>query len=207
MKICGIKNRVAQDAAVGAGADFVGYVLYPLSPRAIDPEAAGALARLLPPHVRSVGLLVDPDDALLAHVLASTAPDMVQLHGSESPRRVGEIAARAARPVIKALAIETAEDLSASEAHAASADWLLFDAKPPKSGLPGGNGLSFDWGLLADIRVRVPWMLSGGLTHANVREAIETSGAGAVDVSSGVERSRGEKDPDRIRRFVAAAKA
>jgi len=209
-KICGISTAEAMDAAVAGAAAMVGLVFYPPSPRYVTPERAAALAARVPPGVAKVGLLVDPDDALIAQVLARVPLDMLQLHGSETPRRVADIRGQAQRPVMKAIKVATAEDLAAAEAYAAVAERLLFDAKPPKhmtDALPGGNALAFDWRLLAGRSWTRPWMLSGGLDAENLAEAVAISGALAVDVSSGVEDKPGAKNPDKIAAFLAKAKA
>jgi phosphoribosylanthranilate isomerase len=207
VKICGLRSEPALDAALAGGADYVGFVFYPRSPRNIEPAAARALADKARGRAKIVALLVDPDDALLDDVIATVAPDIVQLHGAETPGRVGEIARRSGKPVMKAVAIATADDVTAAPEYAGHADRILFDAKPlPGETLPGGNGIAFDWQALAGLEGRVDFMLAGGLTPGNVGEAIRLTGARAVDVSSGVESRPGEKDPDLIRRFIQAAK-
>ena len=209
-KICGIGTAAAMDAAVAGGAALVGLVFYPPSPRYVTPDRAAALAARVPPGVAKVGMLADPDDTLIAEILARVPLDMLQLHGGESPRRVADIRNQAQRPVMKAIKIATAEDLAAAEAYAAVAERLLFDAKPPKhmkDALPGGNALSFDWRLLAGRSWARPWMLSGGLDAENLAEAVAISGALAVDVSSGVEDRPGVKNPAKIAAFLATAKA
>jgi phosphoribosylanthranilate isomerase len=207
VKICGLRSEPALDAALAGGADYVGFVFYPRSPRNIEPAAARALADKARGRAKIVALLVDPDDALLDDVIATVAPDIVQLHGAETPGRVGEIARRYGKPVMKAVAIGTADDVTTALEYAGHADRILFDAKPlPGETLPGGNGIAFDWQALAGLEGRVDFMLAGGLTPGNVGEAIRLTGARAVDVSSGVESRPGEKDPDLIRRFIQAAK-
>lgn len=209
-KICGISTAEAMDAAVAGGAAMVGLVFYPPSPRYLTPDRAAALAARVPPGVAKVGLLVDPDDALVAEVLGRVPLDILQLHGGESPRRVADIQKLAGRPVMKAIKVASAEDLEAAEPYAAVAERLLFDAKPPKHmkhALPGGNALSFDWRLLAGRSWRRPWMLSGGLTAENLAEAVAISGARAVDISSGVEDRPGVKNPAKIAAFLAKAKS
>lgn len=210
VKICGLKSSEALDAALAAGADYVGLVFYPRSPRNIDIAKAAALAARSRGRATVVALLVDPTDALVDEVMQHVAPDLLQLHGKETPERVAQIRARADRLVMKALAVETADDARQALAYRDAADLILFDAKAPKdlaNALPGGNGVPFDWRALEAVKDQVPYMLSGGLTPDNVAAAIAVTGATAVDVSSGVERAPGEKDPDLIRRFVAAAKA
>jgi phosphoribosylanthranilate isomerase len=206
-KICGINHPDAMQAAIEGGARWVGLVFYERSPRHLGPETAAQLARLAPTGVRTVGLFVDPTDEYLEHVLTQVPLDMIQLHGSETPTRVGEIRARWSVPVLKAVKVSARADLDAAAAYADAADMLLFDAKPPAkvAALPGGNGLAFDWSLLEGRRWARPWMLSGGLNPSNIAEAVRISGAEAVDVSSGVEIRPGHKDPDLIRAFLAEA--
>ncbi len=207
VKICGIKSEEALEAAIESGADFVGFVFFPKSPRYVDPDAAGRLAARAGDRIRTVALLVDPSDAELDRILTTVAPDIIQLHGAETPERVAEIRIQAARPILKAVKVATAADILAASAFPA-ADMFLFDAKPAKTAsLPGGNGVPFDWPLLAQTPPDRPYMLSGGLTADNIAEAIRVTGAQAVDTSSGVERAPGEKDPAAIRRFIEAAKA
>jgi phosphoribosylanthranilate isomerase len=209
-KICGINSPAALAAAAAGGADFVGFVFYPPSPRAVTPAQAAALSVQVPAGLGRVGLFVDADDRTIADTLATAPLDLLQLHGDESPERLAEIRRLAGLPLIKALKIAGPADLDAVARHAAVADWLLFDAKAPKSTkpeplLPGGNALSFDWRLLADCRVGRPWFLSGGLDAGNLAQAVALSGARAVDVSSGVESRRGLKSPTRIEAFLARA--
>ncbi|PWC88852.1 N-(5'-phosphoribosyl)anthranilate isomerase [Azospirillum sp. TSH100] len=208
-KICGLSEPESLRAAVAGGARYVGFVFYPRSPRAIAPPMAAELARLLPTGVRSVGLFVDPDDEFLEHVTGQVPLDLIQLHGAETPRRIAEIKARYALPVMKAVKIGGPEDLTLALEAAEVADRLLFDAKPPAkvSALPGGNGIAFDWTILAGRRWPRPWMLSGGLTVENVAEAVRVTGATEVDVSSGVEDRPGHKDPALVRAFLAAVAA
>lgn len=206
VKVCGVKDAAALDAAISAGARFVGLVLAPKSPRFVTLDQAGALAGHARGRIDVVALLVDPDDALLHTVQARLAPDWVQLHGSEGPARTAQARAFAKRGVIKALPIARAEDFAPVEAYAPAADLLLFDAKaPPGADRTGGHGAAFDWRLLSGRAIPKPWMLAGGLTPENVSQAIQLSGARAVDVSSGVEDAPGLKNPDRIAAFVAAA--
>jgi phosphoribosylanthranilate isomerase len=209
VKICGIGTPEGLTAAVAGGARAVGFVFYPPSPRAIAPEMAGSLARMLPTGVRSVGLFVDASDEQIAAVTARAAVDLLQLHGGEPPRRVAEIRARFHIPVMKAIRIATAEDLLPLAEFEAAADWILFDAKVPPSvsALPGGTGVAFDWRLLKGIRLARPWMLSGGLNAGNLAEAVAATGARMVDVSSGVEDPPGMKSPAKIAEFLSAASA
>ncbi|MBK1660841.1 phosphoribosylanthranilate isomerase [Paracraurococcus ruber] len=208
VKICGVKDAAGFDATVAAGADFVGFVFYPPSPRAVTPDAAAALSARAAGGPKRVGLFVDPTDALLAAVLAAVPLDLVQLHGEETPARAAEVRARFGRPVMKALGIAVPADLALLEAYAPVVDRFLLDAKPPPgASLPGGNAAAFDWRLVAGRAIPRPWLLAGGLTPETVRDAVRQTGAPGVDVSSGVERARGVKDPDRIAAFVSAAKA
>lgn len=209
-KICGINTIAAAATAVGAGADYIGLVFYPPSPRAVTPQQAHAIAATVPPRVRKVALLVDADDARIRQIREAVPLDLLQLHGAETPARVAEIKARFGLPVMKAVKIAGADDVAGAEAYLRAADRLLFDAKPPKDmkgALPGGNALAFDWELLAGRSWPIPWMLSGGLDAANLAEAVRISRARAVDVSSGVEDKPGVKNPDKIRAFLAVARA
>jgi phosphoribosylanthranilate isomerase len=208
VKICGLRDQANVEAALRGGAAYLGFVFFPRSPRNLTLSEAAHLAAAVPPGVAKVALTVDADDAALDALLAAVPVDMLQLHGQESPDRVAEVRARYGLPVMKAVGVAGEEDLSALETYASVADQILVDAKPPKGGdLPGGNGLAFDWRLIAGRRWPVPWMLAGGLTSANVAEAIRLTGARQVDVSSGVESAPGVKDADRIAAFLAAAGA
>ncbi len=209
VKICGVRTDDALAAALEGGAAYVGFVFYPPSPRAIAPKAAAALATRAAGRARRVGLLVDASDDEIAAVLADAELDMLQLHGHETPERVREARARFGLPVIKAVPVAGPDDIARAAAFRGVADMLLFDAKPPDraDALPGGNAAAFDWRLLADAPPDGDWMLSGGLTPQNVGQAIATARPPAVDVSSGVEVRRGEKDPALIRQFLAAAAA
>jgi phosphoribosylanthranilate isomerase len=206
IKFCGLTRPQDIHAAVSAGARYVGFVFFPKSPRNVTLDQARALALAVPPGVAKVALTVDADDATLDDLLKAVPLDMLQLHGHESPDRVTAIRARYGLPVMKALGIAEATDLAQIDRYAACADQLLIDAKPPKGAdLPGGNGLSFDWRLLAGRKYwTVPWMLAGGLTPDNVAEAVRLTGARQVDVSSGVESGAGVKDADRMAAFAAA---
>ncbi len=204
-KICGLSSAEALHAAIRGGARFVGFVFYPASRRNVTPELAAALASLVPEGVTRVGLFVDPTDALLSGALERVPLDLLQLHGSENPRRVAEIKARFGKPVMKAIPIAGPEDPDAAVPYLQVVDWLLFDAKPPRGdpkALPGGNGLAFDWQLLGGRHWSKPWMLSGGLTPKNVGDAVSATHARAVDVSSGVEIRPGVKDLDKISQFL-----
>jgi phosphoribosylanthranilate isomerase len=207
VKICGLTTEVALDAALAGGADFVGFVFCAKSPRNISPNAAGVLAGKARGSAKIVALLVDPDDEQVAEVVEAVAPDVIQLHGSETPARVEEIVRRFGRPVMKAIAIATADDVIAAGGYAGKAARILFDAKPaPGAAIPGGNGVAFDWRALTGVSDRMDFMLAGGLNPDNVAAAIALTGAPAVDVSSGVESRPGHKDPELIRRFLRAAK-
>jgi phosphoribosylanthranilate isomerase len=196
------------DAAVRGGAAYVGFVFFPKSPRHLTLSEAAGLAAAVPPGVAKVALTVDADDAALDALLAEVPVDMLQLHGHESPERVVEVRVRYGLPVMKAVGVAGEEDLSTLEVYGRVADQLLVDAKPPKGAdLPGGNGLAFDWRLIAGRRWPVPWMLAGGLTADNVAEAVRLTGARQVDVSSGVESAPGIKDAARIAAFLKAAGA
>mgnify|MGYP001434192678 CR=1 FL=1 len=207
-KICGINAPEAMAAAVEGGARYVGLVFYPPSPRCVSPEQAAALAAQAPEDVARVGLFVDADDAALRRVLDVVPLDILQLHGSETPQRVREVRERFGLKVMKAVRIAGPEDVARADLHVEAADRLLFDAQAPEGlagALPGGNGLAFDWQLLAAREWPLPWMLSGGLTAENLAEAVAATGAVCVDVSSGVEQARGVKSPEKIRRFLAVA--
>lgn len=208
-KICGLSSEEAVQTAVAGGAAYVGFVFYPPSPRALTPARAGELCAAAPSGVWRVGLFVDADDDTIRTVLDAAPIDMLQFHGHETPDRVADAKARFHRPVMKAISIAAPEDVLAAARYEDDADMLLFDAKPPRrvDALPGGNGLAFDWRLIAGKKWRRPWMLSGGLTAALLPEAVRVSGATAVDVSSGVERSPGDKDPAKIREFLAVARS
>ncbi|WP_132462066.1 phosphoribosylanthranilate isomerase [Rhodovulum marinum] len=207
VKICGLTDPASVAAAVSAGASYLGFVFFPKSPRNLGHDAARALAAEVPPGIAKVALTVDADDAALAALMDRVPIDMLQLHGHETPERVAAIRARFGLPVMKAVGIADEADLPQLAAYARVADQLLVDAKPPKTAaLPGGNGLSFDWRLIANRRWPVPWMLAGGLTPDNVAEAIRLTGAIQVDVSSGVESAPGVKDAALIDRFIAAAR-
>jgi phosphoribosylanthranilate isomerase len=206
VKICGLRQAADVETAVRAGAAYVGFVFFPKSPRNVTVAEAARLAAAVPAGVAKVALTVDADDATLDAILAGVPVDMLQLHGHESPDRVAEVRARYGLPVMKAVGVAGEADLAALDAHGRVADQLLVDAKPvPGAALPGGNGLAFDWRLIAGRRWPVPWMLAGGLTAENVAEAIRLTGARQVDVSSGVESVPGFKDPVKIEEFLDAA--
>jgi phosphoribosylanthranilate isomerase len=205
VKICGVRTPAIIETAAEAGADFVGLVFFDKSPRHLTLEAAKALAEVARGKVSTVAVLVDADDEFIATVAETVRPDLLQLHGSETPERVAEIKARTKLPVMKAIAIATPDDVALAGAFAASADRILFDAKADvAASLPGGNGVAFDWHALKGFAA--PFALSGGLTPDTVSEAIRVTGADLVDVSSGVERAPGEKDAELVTRFIRAAK-
>lgn len=207
VKICGLSEARHVNAAIDAGARYLGFVFFDRSPRAVTPVQAAALVAEVAPGVARVGLFVDPTDARLSEVLAKVPLDVIQLHGHESPQRVAEVKALTGLPVMKAVGLSGPEDLHLLTDHGLVADMLLVDAKPPEgAALPGGNGLAFDWRLLAGRRWLRPWMLAGGLTPGNVAEAVRLTGARVVDVSSGVESAPGIKDAARIDAFVTAAR-
>ncbi len=206
VKICGLTQVQDMHAVVSAGASYAGLVFYDRSPRFLTPEAARAIALAAPAGLARVGLFVDATDARLDAVLATVPLDFLQLHGSESPERMAALRARYGLPLIKAVGVADAADLPALDEYGRVSDMLLVDAKPPRgAALPGGNGLAFDWRLIAGRRWSCPWMLAGGLTAATVALAVQMTGARQVDVSSGVESAPGVKDAARIAEFVRAA--
>jgi phosphoribosylanthranilate isomerase len=215
-KICGINDAAALTAAVEGGASHVGFVFYPPSPRAVTPDAAATLSGLANSadstnrRVVRTGLFVDPDDGLIDTVVGQVPLELLQLHGNETPERVAALKRRSNRQVMKVIRVGAAADIDRAADFVGVADWLMFDALPPKSmagALPGGNALAFDWRLLAGRDWPLPWMLAGGLTADNVAEAVRLSGARVVDTSSGVEDSPGKKNPALIRAFLAAVAA
>ena len=206
IKICGVTDAAAIDAAVAARADYVGLNFCARSPRFVSAADAAALAARSGHAIRRVGVFVDADDATLAEAVAAGRLDAIQLHGDEPPERAAEVRARFGLPVWKVLAVASAADIARAGAYAGPADFILFDAKTPAGSLPGGMGLVFDWSLLAGYRGRLPWGLAGGLTPDNVGEAVRISGASLVDTSSGVESAPGVKDVDRIAAFCKAAR-
>ena len=207
VKICGLNSPDALDAALEAGADFTGFVFFEPSPRNLSFDQARTLASRVKNRAKKVALTVDADDATFERIVETLRPDILQLHGHETPGRVSDLKKRYGLPVMKALPVETKLDLKLVGDYAAVADWLLFDARAPREATrPGGLGKPFDWTLLQDIDPGIPFMLSGGLDAGNVAEALAITGASAVDVSSGVERKPGEKDPEKIRTFVRLAR-
>jgi phosphoribosylanthranilate isomerase len=208
VKICGLSTPETLDVALDAGADMVGFVFFPPSPRNISLDTARALASQVQGRARKVANTVDADDALLEKIIESLKPDILQLHGHETPQRVAAIRESFGLPVMKALAIETKSDLAAIQNYTGVADRLLFDARPPRDATrPGGLGKPFDWHLLENLNLSIPFLLSGGLQADNVAEALRITRAPGVDVSSGVESAPGVKDPDKIRAFIRAARS
>jgi phosphoribosylanthranilate isomerase len=207
VKICGLSTPEALDVALDAGADMVGFVFFPPSPRHLSLDAARSLGARVNGRAQKVALTVDADDATFEALVEAFHPDMLQLHGKETPTRVTALKKRFGLPVMKAIAVETKGDLAAVAPYAGFADRLLFDARAPREATrPGGLGKTFDWHLLENLDPGVPFMLSGGLDAGNVAEALRITRAPGVDVSSGVERAPGEKDPDKIRAFIRAAR-
>ena len=208
VKICGLSTPETLDAALDAGADMVGFVFFPASPRHVSLETARALGQRAKGRALRVALMVDADDATIANIVEALRPELLQLHGQESVARVRDIKQAFGLPVMKAVPIATSADLAPLPGYAAVADRILFDARAPKeASRPGGLGARFDWKLLSGVDPKIPFMVSGGLDAANVAEAISVTRAGGVDVSSGVERASGIKDPDMIRGFIRAARA
>ncbi len=208
VKICGLKTVDAVEAALNAGAAYIGLVFFQKSPRYVNVETAAMLANRVRGRAKIVVLLVDPDDDKVSIIVNRVQPDLIQLHGSETPERAFDIRAKFGVPVIKAVSIADADDVLGADQFSGSAELILFDAKPPEGmadALPGGNGIPFDWRMLKGIDKNMKFILSGGLNPDNVRSAIELTGASVVDVSSGVERAPGEKDPDLIRHFIREA--
>ena len=208
VKICGLATVDDVRACADAGANYMGLVFFEKSPRNITIPAARELALAAPLGLAKVALVVNPSDAELDAITATVPLDMLQLHGRETPERVAEVKARYGLPVMKAVGIADGDDLPKLESYFGVADQILVDAKPPKGGeLPGGNGLSFDWRLIAGRRWPCPWMLAGGLTPENVAEAVKMTGAKQVDVSSGVEDAPGQKNAELIQKFVQSSRA
>ena len=208
VKICGLATAATLEAALDAGADMVGLVFFAKSPRFVGLDHAHELAVQARDRAKIVALTVDAEDDLLAAIVRVVGPDLLQLHGHETPQRVAAIKQAFALPAMKAIGVSEAADFARARDYEAVADWLLIDAKPPKDAvLPGGNGRPFEWRLARDFAPKIPWLLSGGLDADNVGEAIALSGARGVDVSSGVERAPGVKDETKIAAFAAAARA
>ncbi len=207
VKICGITSSADAAQAVAAGADYLGFTLFPPSPRSVAVGEAAAIIAGLPPGVAKVALTVDADDDLI-RAAVDAGVDWLQLHGAETPERVAEVKAATGLPVMKAVGVRIAEDVARVDLYVPVADQILIDAKAPKGAVaPGGNGVAFDWRLIAHREWAVPWMLAGGLTPDNVAEAVRLTGAVQVDVASGTEAAPGIKDPEKVSRFVSAAKA
>jgi phosphoribosylanthranilate isomerase len=207
VKICGLSTAATLEAALAAGADMAGFVFFPKSPRHVGYEIARVLGAQARGRARIVALSVDADDDALGRIIEALSPDILQLHGRETPSRVREIRQRFGRPTMKAIGVAAPGDFAAAAQYDGVADFLLIDAKPPKdAALPGGNGLAFDWRLARRFSPKRPWLLSGGLDADNVAEAIASAAAFGVDVSSGVESAPGVKDEMKIRAFIAAAR-
>ncbi|MBS7668408.1 phosphoribosylanthranilate isomerase [Croceicoccus gelatinilyticus] len=207
IKICGIRDARALDAAIEARADYAGFVFYPPSPRAVSPREAAELAARADGRIQRVGLFVNATDEELGEAVEAGKLDVLQLHGQETPNRAAALRSRFGLPVWKALSIASAADITRASEYRDAADLVLFDAKTPKGTLPGGMGVRFDWSLLAGYRGPVEWGLAGGIDAANVAEAIASTGAPLVDVSSGVESEPGVKDADKIAAFCRAVRA
>ena len=208
IKICGLRSPQTLDVALDSGADLVGFVFFAPSPRNLGLEAARTLGQRVQGRAGKVALTVDANDDNLLDIIAALKPDMLQLHGSETPERVIAVRTRFGLPVMKALPVAERKDLSQIRQYAHVVDRLIFDARPPRDATrPGGLGKTFDWTLLKDLNAGVPFVLSGGLDADNISEALHITRASGVDVSSGVERAPGEKDPDKIRAFIRAARA
>jgi phosphoribosylanthranilate isomerase len=208
IKICGLKTDEALAAALAGGASYVGFIFFPKSPRHVEPQEAARLREAALGKARAVAVTVDADDAQLDAIVEAMTPDMLQLHGSESPERVAATKARYGLPVMKAFSVREAADLEAALAYRGVADRLLFDARPPKgSQLPGGNGVSFDWRILADLEPGTDYLLSGGVNAVNVGQALRLAGPPGFDISSGVESAPGVKEPALIEAFFRAVRA
>jgi phosphoribosylanthranilate isomerase len=208
IKICGLKTDEAMAAALAGGASHVGFIFFAKSPRYIEPTEAGRLRQAAIDKARAVAVTVDADDAFLDEIVAKMRPDMLQLHGTETPERVAEVKARYGLPVIKVFSVSEAADLDKIKPFIGIADRFMFDAKPPKgSQLPGGNGVAFDWRILAGLDAGLDYMLSGGLNAANIGDALRSANPPAIDISSGVESAPGVKDPTLIEQFFRAVRA
>jgi phosphoribosylanthranilate isomerase len=208
VKICGLSTRETLETALEAGADMVGFVFFPPSPRHLSLTTARDLGKLVKRRAAKVALTVDADDAMLESIVEALQPDILQLHGRESVARLREVRRKFSLPVMKAIAVESPADLASLPEYAGLADRILFDARAPKEATrPGGLGAVFDWKILENLELKIPFMVSGGLSSLNVADAVRVTGAGGVDVSSGVERAPGQKDPEMIRAFIKAARA
>lgn len=198
-KICGLSDLSSLQAAVEGGAKFIGFVFYPKSARYVEVEQAKILARHVPTGIKSVGLFVDPTDEELDSIIPIVQLDMIQLHGSETAGRIAEIKEKYSLQIMKAIPISGEQDLKNIDAYEACADWLLFDTKTAEH---GGSGQTFDWHILQNRDFKKPWMLAGGLSASNIQQALETLEPNVLDVSSGVEREKGVKDPEKIKEFL-----
>ena len=208
VKICGVRTPAVIAAAAEAGADYVGFVFFPRSLRYVSLEDAAPLAEAARGKIKTVAVLVDPEDSLIEKVARIVRPDMLQLHGGETPERAAAIKARTELPILKAIPVGGASDVKEADAFAGIADMILFDSMAPsRTGVSGGNGVAFDWRALRGLSREQPFALSGGLNPGNVGEALARTGASLLDVSSGVESAPGEKDAELVRQFVLAAKA
>ncbi|MBA1140171.1 phosphoribosylanthranilate isomerase [Mesorhizobium neociceri] len=208
IKICGLKTDEAMAAALAGGASHVGFIFFAKSPRYVEPAEAGRLRQAAIGKARAVAVTVDADDAFLDEIVVKMRPDMLQLHGSETPERVAEVKARYGLPVMKVFSVSEAADLDRIKPFIGIADRFMFDAKPPKgSQLPGGNGVAFDWRILAGLDAGLDYMLSGGLNAANIGDALRSANPPAIDISSGVESAPGVKDPALIEQFFRAVRA
>lgn len=208
IKICGLKTDTAMAAALAGGASHVGFIFFAKSPRFVDPAEAGRLRQAAIGKAKAVAVTVDADDDFLDDIVARMQPDMLQLHGSETPVQVAELKTRYGLPVMKVLSVSEAADLERIRPYVGVADRLMFDAKPPKgSQLPGGNGVAFDWRILAGLDAGLDYMLSGGLNAANVGDALRLANPPGIDISSGVESAPGVKEPALIEQFFRAVRA
>jgi len=208
IKICGLKTDEAMAAALAGGASHVGFIFFAKSPRYVEPAQAGRLRQAAIGKAKAVAVTVDADDAFLDEIVDKMHPDMLQLHGAETPARVAEVKARYGLPVVKVFSVSEAADLDRTKPFIGIADRFMFDAKPPKgSQLPGGNGVAFDWRILAGLDAGLDYMLSGGLNAANIGDALRSANPPAIDISSGVESAPGVKDPALIEQFFRAVRA
>lgn len=206
IKLCGLTDSAALDAAIAARADYAGFNFYPPSPRFLTAARAADLGARAEGRISRVGVFVDADDTAIAEAVAAGRLDAIQLHGSESPQRAAELRSRFGLPVWRVIGVARAEDIARAADYAGAADFILFDARTPKGTLPGGMGLAFDWNLLSGVRLALPWGLAGGLTPANVHDAVQRTAAPLVDAASGIESAPGVKDPALIAAFCAAAR-
>jgi len=202
IKICGLTTFDAVRSAVKSETDYIGFVFYTQSPRNVAPQKAIGLSRHIPKHIKTVAVIVDAGDEQIDAILQHFTPDILQCHGKESVERIKAIKNKYGLPVIKAISVRSSDDVAKASAFTSVADMLLFDAKVPNMDMPGGNGIAFDWSLLRMREFDVPWFLSGGLNIENVAEALQITGAKAVDVSSSLESEPGKKDPELIKKFI-----